>query len=68
MGEARVLERYMALSSYVRGQWVNVLCGDRRVRGRTCGLTPTGALLVETEGGGIEAILAGEVTKLEVVR
>jgi biotin-(acetyl-CoA carboxylase) ligase len=45
-----------------------VLCGDRRVRGRTCGLTPTGALLVETEGGGIEAILAGEVTKLEVVR
>ncbi|GBC81642.1 Bifunctional ligase/repressor BirA [bacterium HR10] len=68
MGEARVLERYMALSSYVRGQWVNVLCGDRRVRGRTCGLTPAGALLVETEGGGIEAILAGDVTKLEVVR
>ncbi len=68
MGEARVLERYMALSSYVRGQWVNVLCGDRRVRGRTCGLTPAGALLVEIEGGGIEAILAGDVTKLEVVR
>ncbi|GBC77938.1 Bifunctional ligase/repressor BirA [bacterium HR08] len=67
-GEARVLERYMALSSYVRGQWVNVLCGGRRVQGRTCGLTPAGALLVETEAGGVEAILTGEVTKLEVMR
>jgi len=66
-GEARVLERYEQLSSYVRGQWVNVLCGERRVRGRSCGLTPMGALLVETEDGRREAILTGEVTKLEII-
>jgi BirA family biotin operon repressor/biotin-[acetyl-CoA-carboxylase] ligase len=67
-GEAPILERYMELSSYVRGQWVSVLCGERRMRGRTRGLAPTGALLVETEAGTVEAILTGEVTKLELVR
>jgi len=66
-GEAPVLERYEQLSSYVRGQPVSVLCGERRVRGRSCGLAPTGALLVETEDGRQEAILTGEVTKLEVI-
>ncbi len=66
-GEAHVLERYEQLSSYVRGQQVSVLCGERRVRGRSRGLAPTGALLVETEDGRQEAILTGEVTKLEVV-
>jgi len=66
-GEARLLARYEQLSSYVRGQRVDVLCGERRVRGRTCGLTPMGALLVETEDGRWEAILTGEVTKVEVL-
>ncbi|MCS7156386.1 MAG: biotin--[acetyl-CoA-carboxylase] ligase [Blastocatellia bacterium] len=66
-GETRILQRYERLSSYVRGQHVNVLCGERRVRGRSCGLTPIGALRVETEDGRQEIILTGEVTKVEVV-
>ncbi len=66
-GETHVLERYEQLSSYVRGQPVSVLCGERRVRGRSCGLASTGALLVETEDGRREALLTGEVTKLEVI-
>ncbi len=67
-GETRILARYVELSSSARGQWVSVLCGPRRVRGRTCGIAPTGALLVETEEGRVEALLAGDVTKLELVR
>jgi len=44
------------------GRHVNVLIGERRVRGRAESLDDSGALLLRTEHGRIERIIGGDVT------
>jgi len=64
-GSEPIIRRYSELSSYVHGKLVQVQTAERFITGRTYCLNSEGALLVESPGGKIEAILAGDVKKLE---
>jgi BirA family biotin operon repressor/biotin-[acetyl-CoA-carboxylase] ligase len=60
-----ITRRWAELSSYAEGKSVNVITGDRTISGATRGLTPAGALIVETSDGIRETILSGDVQKLQ---
>ena len=55
-----VLQHWRALD-VLHGRMVELECAGRRIRGRSCGITPAGLLALEHENGGIEAYSAGEV-------
>lgn len=59
-----ILDRWQQLSSYARGQQVNVALETENISGETVGLTEDGALKLRLDDGGLRTILAGEVTKL----
>jgi BirA family biotin operon repressor/biotin-[acetyl-CoA-carboxylase] ligase len=63
-GAAEVIRRWCELSSYAEDKSVKVMTGDRTIAGITRGLTPDGALVIETATGGRETILSGEVQSL----
>ncbi len=62
--EQMIIERWQQLSSYARDCWITVSLDDEVIRGQAAGLTPTGALMVQTDDGGLRTILAGEVSRL----
>jgi BirA family biotin operon repressor/biotin-[acetyl-CoA-carboxylase] ligase len=61
---AAVINRWCQLSSYATGKSVIVDPGQRNLRGVTCGLTETGALLLRANDGNLTAINAGEIVNL----
>jgi biotin-(acetyl-CoA carboxylase) ligase len=63
-GAQGILDRWSELSSYTKDKLVRVVTGDRTITGRTRGLTPRGELMVETDAGELEIILAGDVQSL----
>jgi len=64
-GPAAILPAFERASSYVRGKRVVVEGAGRELRGVTAGLDPKGVLLLETENGAIEPVLAGSVRPWE---
>jgi BirA family transcriptional regulator, biotin operon repressor / biotin---[acetyl-CoA-carboxylase] ligase len=56
-----LLELYKRFSSMWDGAQVLIEDGDVRRAGTTCGLNEIGALLIRTEQGSVETILAGDV-------
>jgi len=60
--QARILEIWKGMSSMWDGVPVWIHEGDRRTAAVTCGLSETGALLVKTDSGREEALLAADVT------
>jgi BirA family biotin operon repressor/biotin-[acetyl-CoA-carboxylase] ligase len=62
-GPEAILDAFSRASSYVRGRKVAVDTGERVFSGTTVGLSPNGVLLVETDAGGIEAVLAGSLRR-----
>lgn len=63
-GSSQIVRRWCELSSYAEGKSVKVITSDRTITGLTRGLTPNGALLVETSTGDLEIILTGDVRSL----
>lgn len=63
-GAADIIRQWCELSSYAEGKSVKVITGDRTIAGVTRGLTPDGALIIETSTGDRETILTGEVQSL----
>lgn len=63
-GATPIIRRWSELSSYANGKSVQVIIGDRTITGTTRGLTPAGALIVETSDGTHETILSGDVQNL----
>lgn len=59
---ARVLERWEALSSYAHACAIRVIANDSTIEGVTRGLTASGALRVELDGGEIREIVSGEIS------
>ncbi len=60
-GSAPIIEAFTRRSSYARGKRVVIEgAGPRRV-GTTAGLDPSGVLMIETESGEKELVLAGSV-------
>ncbi len=62
-GTPAVLEAFARASTYVRGRRVIVETGERTLSGTTAGLDPSGLLLLETDQGRIEPVLAGNVRR-----
>jgi BirA family biotin operon repressor/biotin-[acetyl-CoA-carboxylase] ligase len=60
-GPKEILARFEAMSTYARGKRVAVTDGPSVVTGVTEGLTPEGILLVRSDDGRTEKILAGQV-------
>ena len=60
-----IAHSFTAKSSYVLHKRVAVLSGSEEIHGTTAGLDPTGMLLLETDDGRIEPILAGSVRPIE---
>jgi BirA family biotin operon repressor/biotin-[acetyl-CoA-carboxylase] ligase len=59
---SEILERWKSMSSMWNGTWVWISDGSERRRVETCGLNEIGALMVRTSDGGIETILAGDIS------
>lgn len=66
-GAARVVAAWEAHSSYARGARVRVRLAAETFDGLTRGLEPDGALRVETDGGRLRVVRAGDVTALRTV-
>jgi BirA family transcriptional regulator, biotin operon repressor / biotin---[acetyl-CoA-carboxylase] ligase len=60
---ALIIDRWSRLSTYARGQRVDVTVGKEQLTGLTDGLTETGALRLVVDGGAVRTILTGEVTR-----
>ncbi|PYT15442.1 MAG: biotin--[acetyl-CoA-carboxylase] ligase [Acidobacteria bacterium] len=60
-GSAAILRMFSCASSYVEGRRVNVKQGAEVIEGVTCGLDPSGFLLVRQDNGRQTTILAGGV-------
>jgi BirA family biotin operon repressor/biotin-[acetyl-CoA-carboxylase] ligase len=58
----QVLARWEQLSSYAHGCPVRIISADEVILGTTCGLTASGALVVETLDGHKREITSGEVS------
>jgi len=58
---AEIIAHWQKLSSYAEGCAVRVEDGERAIEGITRGLTPTGALIVETASDQRSEIVAGEI-------
>lgn len=63
-GAAPIIRRWSELSTYATGKPVQVVIGERTITGTTRGLTPVGALIVETSDGIQETIFSGDVQNL----
>ena len=61
-GAQEILQEWEAHSSYASGRRVRVQLADEMFDGVTRGLAPDGALRVETDGGALRIIRAGDVT------
>jgi len=59
-----ILARWQRLSSYARAQRVVVMLDHDLIAGETAGVTEDGALLVQTDDGGLRTVLAGDVMKV----
>jgi BirA family biotin operon repressor/biotin-[acetyl-CoA-carboxylase] ligase len=65
-GSERILSTWTTRSSYADGKSVKVMNGAETIRGVTRGLGPDGALRLETEGGTVTTIRAGDVVSVRV--
>lgn len=63
-GPALILSEWTARSSYAEGKRVRVALGEEILEGVTRGLESDGALRVETNGGEIRTVRAGDVRTL----
>ena len=63
-GSEETLREWCARSSYAEGKRVRVRLDGESFEGVTRGLEPDGALRVETEGGEVRAVRAGDVSAL----
>jgi biotin-(acetyl-CoA carboxylase) ligase len=63
-GPPLTLSAWTARSSYAEGRRVSVRLERETFEGTTRGLEPDGALRVETDGGEIRIIRAGDVTTI----
>lgn len=61
-GPAEVLREWSRRSSYANARRIHVAEGSEKFSGITRGLTPDGALRVETENGEIRIVRAGDVS------
>ncbi len=61
-GLAKVVSEWSQRSSYAEGKSVSVMEGSEVFVGTTSGLEPDGALRVETDGGEIRIVRAGDVS------
>ena len=66
-GEAETLRGWESRSSFARGRRVRVALEDETFEGTTRGLEPDGALRVETDGGEIRIVRAGDVMAVRQV-
>lgn len=64
-GADAITQAFTRKSSYVLHRRVAVLNGATEIHGTTAGLDPTGVLLLQTDDGAIEPILAGSVRPIE---
>ncbi|MFN7928353.1 MAG: biotin--[acetyl-CoA-carboxylase] ligase [Blastocatellia bacterium] len=60
----KILTRWQELSTYAHGKSVIVHFDHEELRGETCGLNESGALLLKTESGLVRPLLIGEITHL----
>jgi BirA family transcriptional regulator, biotin operon repressor / biotin---[acetyl-CoA-carboxylase] ligase len=60
-GSQPIIARFAEVSSYFQGKRVKITSANESFIGTTAGLEPNGVLRVERDGGGIEAILSGDV-------
>jgi BirA family biotin operon repressor/biotin-[acetyl-CoA-carboxylase] ligase len=60
--QGEVLEIWKSFSSMWNEAPVSIVEGNQRRNAVTCGLSDDGALLVKTESGRVETLLAGDVT------
>jgi len=67
-GCEQVIREWCAHSSYSAGRRVRVSLGDENFEGTTRGLENDGALRVETTGGRIRVVRAGDVTALRSMK
>jgi BirA family transcriptional regulator, biotin operon repressor / biotin---[acetyl-CoA-carboxylase] ligase len=63
-GVSQITKEWSENSSYAKGKLVRVTTGSEVFDGITRGLDEFGALIVETEGGVVKSILAGEIYSL----
>ena len=66
-GDEDIVREWSARSSYARGKRVRVANGQEIIEGTTRGLAADGALRVETDGGEIRMVRAGDVTELRAL-
>ncbi|MDQ3920681.1 MAG: biotin--[acetyl-CoA-carboxylase] ligase [Acidobacteriota bacterium] len=66
-GAARILREWEARSSYARDRRVRVALAEETFEGTTRGLDADGALRVETDGGEVRTVRAGDVTAVRKV-
>ena len=64
LGDEHTIREWCANSSYAIGRQVRVTLGNDTFEGTTCGLESDGALRVETEGGKMRIVRAGDITAL----
>ncbi|HSE34219.1 MAG TPA: biotin--[acetyl-CoA-carboxylase] ligase [Pyrinomonadaceae bacterium] len=63
-GQVKILQAWIARSSYANGRLVDVVNGDETFRGITRGVELDGALRVETEANEIRTVRAGDVVNV----
>lgn len=66
-GPKHIREEWSRRSTYFSGKNVRVMLGDETVTGTTDGLEENGALRVNTDGGGIRIIQAGDIENLRQI-
>jgi BirA family biotin operon repressor/biotin-[acetyl-CoA-carboxylase] ligase len=66
-GAEHTIREWCANSSYAIGRRVRVLIGEETFEGTTRGLESDGALRVETDGGKIRIVRAGDVTAVRAM-
>ena len=63
-GQRKILEAWVARSSYAEGKWVRVINGDDVISGITRGVENDGALRVETSAAEMRIIRTGDVVSV----
>ena len=66
-GSESIVGEWCARSSYTKGKRIRVTENRETFAGITCGLEPDGALRVETEGGELRIVRAGDVSVVRAV-
>ena len=60
-GREKIVAAWTSRSSYAKGRLVQVSNGDEVWQGTTCGIEDDGALRLDTAGGEVKLIRAGDV-------